>query len=321
MISEQVSIIIPGSNFTDEFKKTVSILKQSKIAYEIIFITNLDLKTFSENVKVVKTNLKNISQKRNFGVNQSSGNYIAFIDSDAYPSINWLENGIKILKDNTSIGLVTGPDVVDKNINFLKFIIGNAHKSFIFSGKNYFRKYKNTSSEVLNAFSCNMIMKKKIYLDINGMNEALYIAEDLEFSKRINKLKKIFFSKDVLVYHTPRDFIPFLFQRFSYGYEIINAFKNLDFFSKISYLMPLIILILFIISLIFKFNILISIPLFFMISCFLFESVRITHKNYYFLFYFFILVLGTIAFGAGTLFKLLKINLNIKKIYTFRNYI
>lgn len=321
MISEKVSIIVPGSNFTEEFYKTVDILKKSKISYEIIFITNLDLETFSENVKILKTNLKNISQKRNYGVNQSKGDYIAFIDSDAYPSQNWLENGIKLLKTNNSYGLITGPDIVDKNINVLKFIIGNAHKSFIFSGKNYFRKYKSISSEVINAFSCNMIIPRKIYLRINGMNEDLYIAEDLEFSNRLNKLKKIFFSKDVLVYHTPRDFIPFLLQRFSYGYEILNAFKNINFFSRISYLMPLFLVMIFILSLIFKFSFFILIPLFFMVSCFLFESIRVSHKSYYFLHYFLILIIGTTAFGLGTILKLLKINLNIKKIYTFRKYI
>ena len=38
-----------------------------------------------------------MSVKRNKAVKICKENYIAFIDSDAYPTKNWLFNGIKIL--------------------------------------------------------------------------------------------------------------------------------------------------------------------------------------------------------------------------------
>ena len=40
-----------------------------------------------------------MSKKRNIGVKNTKTEYIAFIDSDAYPNDNWITNGEKLLSD------------------------------------------------------------------------------------------------------------------------------------------------------------------------------------------------------------------------------
>ena len=57
-----------------------------------------------------------ISKKRNFAAKYSNEKYLAFIDSDAYPETDWIENGINFLSKNKNFnGLLTGPDLAFPN--------------------------------------------------------------------------------------------------------------------------------------------------------------------------------------------------------------
>ena len=65
-------------------------------------------------------------------------------------------------------------------------------------------------------------------MSINGMDENLFIGEDHDFFYRLNeKFKdiKVYFAKNVLVFHEDREFKFFLMQRFCYGLNIFTA-KN-----------------------------------------------------------------------------------------------
>ena len=313
-----VSVIIPGKEITEEIKNTIEILKTSQIKNEIIFVSNSKNQIFIPNVKVIYTEDLNISKKRNIGVAQSSGSYIAFIDSDAFPEKNWLHNAIKLLKNNASIGLVTGPDTVDLQLPFMKKIIGFSHNSIILTGQNYFRKNINISKYVNNAFSCNMILSKDLYLQLDGMDENIYIGEDLNFSNKVTLNHKIFFSEDIIVYHTPRDIISFMLQRFSYGYDIVKMFKEISFISKICYLIPLLVFITLVICSFVELNLILYFILILLTVTFLLESIRISQSIFFIPIYFLIIFIGTMSFALGFLIGIFKLRLNIKKIYTYR---
>ena len=78
---------------------------------------------------------------RNIGIKFSKSKYVAFIDSDAYPSINWLKNAVKIFHD-PSIHAVGGPDIPFKSQSYSQKITYLCHGSFFVSGQYSYRKFK-----------------------------------------------------------------------------------------------------------------------------------------------------------------------------------
>ncbi len=124
-------------------------------------VDNPKVKKEFSRVKFLSFGSINMSEKRNEAVKFCNEKYIAFIDSDAYPSQKWLLNGIVYLKNKKKVGLVSGPDLPFPNESGWKRIIGISHKSFLLSGSKTFRK--NIKQELFcnHVSSCNMIMKKK----------------------------------------------------------------------------------------------------------------------------------------------------------------
>ena len=89
--------------------------------------------------------------------------------------------------------------------------------------------------------SCNFIIQKDKYDEIQGMNEDVYVNEDLELCYRINKKygnNKILYAGDVIVFHKDRNLINFLKQRFVYGLHINITLKHTTGLSKLIPLVP-----------------------------------------------------------------------------------
>ncbi len=264
-----------------------------------------------------------MSIKRNYAVRRVKEKFIAFIDSDAYPSKKWLYNGIKLLKQNKKVGMVTGPDLPFKNQSHWSNIISQAHKSFLLSGSKNFRKSLKKKMFCDQASSCNMIMKKDVYNKVKGMDESIYIGEDKDLCDRINKISKILYSPNILIYHKTRDFVPFLLQRFSYGTCLFDIIKNNKFFSfnNFQYFVPMLILLFYIIlPLGIQFNILSKILIFFLFflnGIILIESLKVSLNPFKASKIFLIIKLNIIMFGLGSLLNFIGIK-NIKKIYTKR---
>lgn len=96
-----VSIIIPTYNRCKELNKAItSVINQTYYNWEIIIIDNYSTDESSEMVKLFNDkrilflqlkNYGNIAISRNYGINQSNGEIIAFLDSDDYWYANKLE--------------------------------------------------------------------------------------------------------------------------------------------------------------------------------------------------------------------------------------
>ena len=102
-----ISIIIPTYNRAKLIERSLkSIEKQTLKNFEIIIIDNFStdntsavIKFFTSVIKYfVVDNNNNIARSRNFGINNSKGSIIAFLDSDDYWHQNKLENCYKKIK-------------------------------------------------------------------------------------------------------------------------------------------------------------------------------------------------------------------------------
>ena len=176
----------------------------------------------------------NISTKRNIGVYQSKTKFIALLDSDAYPDEDWFQNAKLILKKNKKIGIVTGPEQSFPDQSFSENTVGICNRSFLITGTHNFRKSISKSRFYTEASSCNIIMRRKDYLKLNGMNEEIYVGEDEEFSLRVTGIlkKKIYFSNKDKIFHQDRNFKGFIVQRYSRGFTTVNFNTRLRNFKK-----------------------------------------------------------------------------------------
>lgn len=284
-------------------------------------------------VKLIQTNEKNMSSKRNIGANLAETKYIAFLDSDAYPEKNWFVNAKKIMEEDSSVGIITGPELSFPDQTFAENTVGICNRSFLILGSHNFRKSISKSRYYSEASACNIIMKKEDYQIIGGMDPTLYLGEDQEFSHRFTKIseKKIFFSSDVKIFHKDRGFKGYLVQRYARGLTATNLnnklrsfLNNISIENFIKQRFELFLPFLFILFLM-------SAPIFFMkkfftilylailmiyISIIFIETVRLTKFNFgYIPAVFIFLIIGSITPGFAIFFKLFNVKMNIKKLY------
>ena len=320
------TVIIPSINFNKEVKNCIdSCLNQKDIKITLYLVTDSKVKNkyLPTNVKYLYFGNINMSEKRNRAVKLCKDKYIAFIDSDATASNDWVKNGINILKKNKNIAIVTGPDLPFSNQKGWSRIIGLAHKSFLLSGSKVFRKNINKQVFCSQASSCNMILVKKYFLKVNGMNKKIYIGEDIDLCDKITKIKKILYSPIVKIFHRTRDFIPFIFQRYAYGTSIDHVFSRGIFINNIQYSIPFLIFMYFIIfPFIYFFNFFFNIYALSIISfniLVFFESFRISKNPIEIIKLNIIIYISIFSFGFGSLMKFLGLTKNIRRTYTYRS--
>jgi glycosyltransferase involved in cell wall biosynthesis len=325
-VKNNCTVIIPSISLNKEVKTCIdSCLNQKDIKITIYLVTdNIVKKKYLPNkVKYLSFGNINMSEKRNRAVKLCKDKYIAFIDSDAAATNDWVKNGINILKNNKNIAIVTGPDLPFPDQKGWSKIIGLAHKSFLLSGSKVFRK--NISKKIFcsQASSCNMILFKKYFLKVNGMNDKIYIGEDIDLCDKIIKIKKIVYSPIVKIFHRNRDFIPFIFQRYAYGTSVEHVFSRGVFINNIQYFIPFFIFIYFIIfPYMYFFNVFFDIYALSIISfniLVFFETFKLSKNPIEIIKLNIIIYLSIFSFGFGSLMKFLGFAKNIKKKYIYRS--
>ena len=121
-MKELVNIIISAIELNDELLKCLREI--NKINYSNFFVTIIldrDLKNklpkFRYKINKLIVGEINMSKKRNEAAKKFNSDFLAFIDSDACPSKNWLTNAIKEIKSK-KIEIIGGPNIPFENQNF-----------------------------------------------------------------------------------------------------------------------------------------------------------------------------------------------------------
>ena len=86
--------------------------------FEFILLPDEDIKEKIAKIRVIPTGKIRPSEKRNLGVKEAKGEILVFLDDDAYPQKDWLDNVSKYFKNN-KIGIVGGPNLTPKDSSFL----------------------------------------------------------------------------------------------------------------------------------------------------------------------------------------------------------
>lgn len=193
-----ISVVIPVYNKEKFIENTIySVLNQTLSDFELIIVddssTDKSLSIIdSIKDKRIKTySIKNsgVSKSRNYGVEKSTSNLIAFLDADDLWKNNHLEQLYKLYLENPNCGMYAMSYI--KNINF------KSYKKSYFGLSNFSGILENffTSSSVdCIASSSSVMIPLNVFKKINGFNENLKKREDTALWIKIALNYKIAFS-------------------------------------------------------------------------------------------------------------------------------
>jgi glycosyltransferase involved in cell wall biosynthesis len=234
-----ISIIIPAYDRADLLKKTLKSIKSQVITvdYEIIIIddcssnNDIEMLAAKHNCRYFKNN-KNMGAQysRNFGVENASYEYIAFLDSDdIWESSNKLIKQYNILKNNTNISLVyTNINYIDEFDNFLyknksdiKGVVNNSLKSILL--KDFVATYSS------------VMVRKKDFISCGMCDLELPARQDWDLWIRLSKLGNFYRLDDVYIsYRLHSNQISSNVSKKLIGYEKL-ILKNINDYSEHKY--------------------------------------------------------------------------------------
>lgn len=195
-----VSVVIPMYNSEKTILNTInSIIAQT--AYnnikEIIVVNDgssdksreivEQAMEMNNKIKLINKTNKGVSSSRNIGMKNSTGNWIAFCDSDDIWEKNKLQRQIDILNDNPKIDFL-GSKWLNKDLRIFFRSIN--------------KLYKATLKDICITFfpqPSTVIMKKEIFDEIGGFDENQRYAEEGEYFFKICENYNYYFLPELLI--------------------------------------------------------------------------------------------------------------------------
>ena len=214
MANDLVSVVVVTRNRKNDLRKCIDSLKKSaKCSIELIIVDNgsevpvLKWLRRSSNLKILRSE-KNLGAAagRNFGLKESKGEYILFVDDDAYVDKNLIAQLLNVLKNKRNVGIVH-PKIYDstrKNVLQglgcdINLLTGRV------SAKGIREKDKGQYDVVqeIQTVGCIWLVKKKVFEKIGNYDEEYFIPyEDTDFSIRAKKAGyKILFVPTAKAWH------------------------------------------------------------------------------------------------------------------------
>ncbi|MDR1992287.1 MAG: glycosyltransferase [Nitrososphaerota archaeon] len=248
-----VSIIIPCKEIDAYTKESVAGCKRLEYEnFEIIVLPDFQ-SDIIEGVQLIPTGAVSPGIKRNIGIKNSTGEFCAFIDNDAYPRPDWIVNALKILSD-PSVGGVGGPGLTPPEDNLRQKAGGYVLSSFMVGSlSNRYKTNNNVESDDIH--SCNFIARRSIIDIAGGWNEKYWPGEDTLMSLSIKQTgKKLIESSDVVVYHHRRSLFKSHLKQVSRFGEHRGFFvkKFPENSVKLTYFIPSLIVSIFFVGLLFS---------------------------------------------------------------------
>ena len=216
------SIIIPVRSMTEYLKENIVYLKRLAYSkFEVLIISDKKVKySFKDKrFKILAVGEKGPGEKRNIGARKSTGDVLVFLDDDAFPSQDWLNEASSIFKDK-DIKALGAPGITPPNASLLELCSGRLFESFITSADASRRYIPKPMKFVLDHPTVNLFVRKKIFLKVGGFVEDFWPGEDTKFCLDLVKLygKCILYHPSPIVFHHRRKlFMPYLKQISRYG--------------------------------------------------------------------------------------------------------
>lgn len=191
-MASKISVIIPVYNVEQYLEKCLdSILNQTYKNIEIILVNDgsidksgLICDEYSRkynNIKVFHKENGGVSSARNLGIDNATGQYLAFIDPDDYIDANMYEILVeKIVETNSDIAMCSFV-YVKENENIVE---DNSDEIIIFDKEEVLSRYFNRVKPFNASFLWNKLFKRELF-EKDRLDVELKIQEDTEVLLRI----------------------------------------------------------------------------------------------------------------------------------------
>ncbi len=175
-------------------------------------LTDFIAKKNMSNTRIIFTKkILGLSGARNLGIKEAKGEFVAIIDDDAVPTVEWLEQAVYCLTLSPLVIGVTGPAIPlwkDKPLEWLPDEL-----QWIIGATTWWDK--ESLCEVRHAWGMNLAFKREAFEKCNGFSELhglkkgetegidRFPHEDVEFSLRVRNFtkKRILYNPNMKVFH------------------------------------------------------------------------------------------------------------------------
>ncbi|MCP4870861.1 MAG: glycosyltransferase [Proteobacteria bacterium] len=228
-IGSEVTVIIPCKHVCSLTRRAVGKIRDQYPDVPVVLLPDSlpEVDETDSHTRVLQSPTPILGGKRNYAVERTETPYVAFIDSDAFPDERWLENAVAQLKGDASIGIVGGPNVMDPESSRQEYFSWLACKSYLVSGGSVHEKVRSSSRWVDRLPSCNMIIPRELFLELEGFSTDVITGEDIELCiKVVDSGRRILFCEDVVVFHKTRSLKGFWLQRYVWGKSTFDVLRK-----------------------------------------------------------------------------------------------
>jgi mycofactocin system glycosyltransferase len=218
-----VSVIIPVRNRPGEISECLQSLSRLDYPMEKMEVIVIDDASDDNTPDVVSTfpvrliPLKEHRQAsfcRNLAAQRAQGEILAFLDSDCVADPLWLRELIPAFRDpsNGAVGGTVDAYYHKKGLDCYEKV-----KSSLNMGSWFKRSHEENPFFYLP--SCNLLIRRALFLQLNGFREDMYVGEDVDFCWRLqDQGHRIEYRPVGTVYHRHRNTMrQFCARRFDYG--------------------------------------------------------------------------------------------------------
>ncbi|WRK52205.1 glycosyltransferase [Coprobacillaceae bacterium CR2/5/TPMF4] len=155
-------------------------------------------------IKIIKTDNHGVSHARNIGLDNMTGDYVVFVDSDDYIGTNMFYTLIEYV-NKYKVDMVLYDSIFENSSGeFIKIVEKNITPNRILNKKEIVNNvlswmYGNTDKELINNAKKNY---KDLYMDCyNAPWQAMYkksLIEDLRFDERLNIYEDLLFNVQII---------------------------------------------------------------------------------------------------------------------------
>lgn len=217
----KISVVVPAYNESAFIKSCITHLRNQTcdFPYEIIVVDNNSSdntaqKAREEGVIVLEETRKGVANARETGFRYAKGQIIASTDADTRVPATWLENINKRMEDKTVAGVMgtflfydrgwiwnTLAKIITPCIMGIDWLLGKGGNHFL---------------------GMNFAVRKDIFEKSGGFTKDLQYGEDIDLGKKVKKIGKIIYVKELRVQTHSRRYQPNL----AFAKYLINFVKT-----------------------------------------------------------------------------------------------
>jgi len=201
-VSIIIAVGIPGTYLAECIEHCLSLDYPD---YEIIVLPDDAWIPPARSIRVISTGRVRPAEKRDRGVEESTGEIVAIIDDDAYPERDWLSGAIRYF-DDPAVAAVGGPGMTPPGDTLRQRISGWIYESHLVSGGYTYRYRPGRPRDVDDYPTSSLIIRKSDFLSAGGFDTGYWPGEDTILCLKLTHElgKRIVYDPHVRVYHHRR---------------------------------------------------------------------------------------------------------------------